>query len=106
MIRYLKVDEPPDSHVLGVKRSISKYNITQKEEFINIMNEYPIFKSNEMGVMNIILHFKYNIWVPFPEKTTHGKFLFDWCELNRPGTTWNQYCFIKYYSQYNEDIFS
>lgn len=78
----------------------------KKEEFIKIMNKYPIFKSNEMGVMNVILHYKYNIWIPFPEKTTHGKYLFDWCELNRPGTNWNQYCFIKYSSQNNEGFFS
>lgn len=72
----------------------------KKEEFIKVMNEYPVFKTNEMGVMNIILHFKYKIWVPFPEKTKHGKYLFDWCELNRPGTKWNQYCFIKYSSNF------
>ena len=72
----------------------------KKEEFLDIMNRFPVFKTNEMGVMNILLHFKYNVWVPFPEKTKHDKYLFDWCELNRPGSYWNQYCFIKYSSTY------
>ena len=71
-------------------------NILKKEEMIEVMNKYPLFLTNEMGVMNTIIHFKYKLWKPFPEKASHGKYLFDWCELNRAETNWTQYCFIKY----------
>jgi hypothetical protein len=77
-------------------------DIIKKEEFIETMNLYPLFKTNEMGVMNLILNFKYKLWIPFPEKIKNGKYLFDWCELNRPGTNWTQYSFIKYSTTYNE----
>jgi hypothetical protein len=62
------------------------------------MNRYPVCKTNEMGIMNLLFHFKYNLWREFPEKATNGKYLFDWCESNREKekTTWRDYCFIKY----------
>jgi hypothetical protein len=60
------------------------------------MNKYTFCKTNEMGIMNIILHFKYNLWERMPIKASNGKILFDWCELNNPNTTWKDYCFIKY----------
>jgi hypothetical protein len=61
------------------------------------MNKYPFCKTNEMGIMNILFHFKYRLWQPFPIKSSNGKFLFDWCELNQKfTTTWRDYCFIKY----------
>jgi hypothetical protein len=31
-----------------------------------------------------------------PVKASNGKFLFDWVELHNPGTTWQDYCCIKY----------
>ena len=71
-------------------------NNIHKQEFVDVMNQYPLFKTNEMGVMNIILNFKMNYWEPFPRKATNGKYLFDWSDYNRPGTKCNQYCFIKY----------
>ncbi len=60
------------------------------------MNKYPLFLTNEMGVMNLLLAMKYKIWKPFPYVVDNGKYLFDWCELNRNGTDWKKYCFIKY----------
>jgi hypothetical protein len=71
-------------------------NIFDKNELIECMNKYPIFKTNEMGLMNLILRFKYNLWNEFPFKLKSGKILFDWCELNNPGTNWQDYCYIKY----------
>jgi hypothetical protein len=69
----------------------------QKTELIEVMNKYPLFRTNEMGAMNLIITMKYKLWKPFPTMTLiNGKYLFDWCELNRPGTTWNNYCLIKY----------
>jgi hypothetical protein len=67
-----------------------------KKELIKTMNVYPIFKTNEMGAMNIVLHFQHKLWCPFPWKTSQEKYLFDWCELNHKGTHWKQYCAIKY----------
>jgi hypothetical protein len=67
-----------------------------KEELIGVMNAYPIWRTNEMGVMNTIFTFKYKVWSPFPLTTPGGKYLFDWCEHNRPGTHWSQYHALKY----------
>ena len=72
-------------------------NIFSKSELISAMNSYPICKTNEMTVMNLIIHFKHKLWHPFPLKASNGKYLFEWCELNHSfPTTWRDYCFIKY----------
>lgn len=72
-------------------------DLCDKKQLIEAMNTYPICKTNEMGIMNILFHFKYHLWEPFPIKSaTNGKYLFDWCELNNPGTNWREYCYIKY----------
>lgn len=67
-----------------------------KQRFMEVMNAYPLWRTNEMGVMNIVLHFQQEVWRPFPLVASNGRFMFDWCELNRPGTTWQQYCALKY----------
>jgi hypothetical protein len=71
-------------------------NHINKQQFIDIMNEYPLFKTNEMGVMNILLTFKMKYWEPFPYKSSNGKYLFDWSDYNHPGSKCNDYCYIKY----------
>ena len=72
-------------------------DIVTKEELINTMNKYPLCKTNEMVVMNLLFHFKYKLWKEFPKYASNKKILFDWCELNSPSkTTWRDYCFIKY----------
>ena len=65
-------------------------------QLIETMNQYPICKTNEMTLMNIVFNFKYHVWTPFPQKTPTGKYLFDWSEANHPRTHWTQYCFLKY----------
>jgi hypothetical protein len=70
--------------------------LCDKNQLIEAMNKYTFCKTNEMGIMNIMFHFKYNLWEKLPIKATNGKFLFDWCELNNPNTNWREYCFIKY----------
>lgn len=67
-----------------------------KSQLIEAMNSYPFCKTNEMGIMNILFHFKYHLWEPFPINSSNCKYLFDWCELNHPGTNWKDYCYIKY----------
>jgi len=71
--------------------------ICNKEQLIDAMNKYTLCKTNEMGIMNLLLHFKYKLWKEFPLKAPNGKFFFEWCETctNFP-TTWRDYCFIKY----------
>jgi hypothetical protein len=72
-------------------------DLCNKEELVEAMNKYPFCKTNEMGIMNLLFHFKYHLWEPFPVKASNNKFLFDWCELNQTYTTsWRDYCFIKY----------
>jgi hypothetical protein len=71
--------------------------ICNKEQLIDAMNKYTVCKTNEMGIMNLIFHFKYKLWKEFPLKASNGKYLFEWCELNHSFyTTWRDYCFIKY----------
>jgi hypothetical protein len=70
--------------------------LCDKKQMIDSMNTYTLCRTNEMGIMNLLLRFKYNLWKPFPFKTNHGKFLFDWCELNNSNTNWRDYCLIKY----------
>jgi len=71
--------------------------ICNKSQLLEAMNKYSFCKTNEMGIMNILLHFKYKLWKEFPIKSSNNKFLFDWCEVNQTyPTTWKDYCFIKY----------
>jgi hypothetical protein len=70
--------------------------LCDKKQMIEAMNTYTLCRTNEMGIMNLLLRFKYNLWEPFPFKISSGKILFDWCELNNPNTNWKDYCYIKY----------
>jgi len=71
--------------------------ICNKMQLVEAMNQWPLCKTNEMTIMNLLLHFKYKLWKPFPVNASNKKILFDWCELNssKP-TTWRDYCLIKY----------
>jgi hypothetical protein len=72
-------------------------DICTKHEMIDGILKYPVCKTNEMTLMNLYIHFKYNLWTRFPKNATNGKVLFDWCEINNPlRSTWRDYCFLKY----------
>ncbi len=71
-------------------------HLCDKNQLIDAMNTYTLCRTNEMGIMNLLFHFKYNLWEQFPFKLNSGKILFDWCELNNPNTNWRDYCYIKY----------
>jgi len=74
--------------------------ICNKTQLIEAINKYTACKTNEMGIMNLLFHFKYHLWKEFPIKAPNGKYLFEWCEKNHPfHTTWKDYCFIKYSCQ-------
>ena len=70
--------------------------LCDKNQLIEAMNKYTFCKNNEMVIMNIMFHFKYNLWERMPIMSSNGKILFDWCELNNPNTNWRDYCYIKY----------
>jgi len=72
--------------------------ICDKKQMIQAMNDYPLCRTNEMTVMNLLLRFKYNLWQEFPIKTSsEDKYLFEWCESNHPfPTNWTNYCYMKY----------
>lgn len=69
-----------------------------KEEMIAAALKYPIWVSNEMGVMNAILNVKYEKWIQMPSRNRNGKYLYAWSEptLREKYTTWRDYCYIKY----------
>jgi hypothetical protein len=72
-------------------------DVCNKQQLINAMNKYPLCKTNEMTIMNLLFHFKYKLWKPFPILASNKKILFEWSELNsQTYTTWRDYCFIKY----------
>ena len=72
--------------------------ICDKKQMIEAMNTYPVCRTNEMTIMNLLLHFKYGLWQAFPIKTKSGeKYLFEWNESNHPfPTSWTDYCYMKY----------
>jgi len=71
--------------------------ICDKNELIEAMNKYPICKTNEMTIMNLLFHYKYKLWKEFPIKNSNGKFLFEWCESNHDNNpNWTEFCYIKY----------
>jgi hypothetical protein len=68
-----------------------------KHRLIDAMNRYPVCRTNEMGIMNLVFHFEMGVWERLPARAANGKYLFEWCELNNfYPTTWRDYCFLKY----------
>jgi hypothetical protein len=66
-------------------------------QLVEAINQWPLCKTNEMTIMNLLLHFKDKLWKPFPVNASNKKILFDWCELNSSNfKTWRDYCIIKY----------
>lgn len=61
------------------------------ETLINMMNKYPICKTNEMVIMNA--YFK-DVWNPMQVYLRDGLVLFDWCE--RDGKNYRNYVALKY----------
>lgn len=61
---------------------------------LEVMNKYPIWKTNEMGVMNFYFNCKLNIWKPLNINLHEGLQLLDWTE--RDGKSWKNYVSLKY----------
>jgi hypothetical protein len=71
-------------------------DVCGKRQLVEAMYAYPVCKNNEMTLMNIMFHLKHGLWRPFPWRDAAGRFFFEWSDLKHPGTTWRDYCFIKY----------
>jgi hypothetical protein len=73
---------------------IGRCNLAELEQ---AMNAYPVCRTNEMALMNLMFTVKHKVWRAFPQKTNEGKYLFGWCELNyreRPAAS--EFHFVKY----------
>ncbi len=61
---------------------------------------WPLWRTNEMGPMNVVLHFQRGLWVPFPEADdwVEGKRrLFAWCDNDAgAGASWRNFGLVKY----------
>lgn len=71
-------------------------------DLINLMNQYPICRTNEMGIMNIYFSFIHKLWVPLELKITNNLMLMDWSE--RDGKNWRSYVGLKYPTTINFNI--
>lgn len=63
---------------------------------IDLMERLPVFRTNEMGAMNVYFHLLRRVWRPL-QIDLHGAgkpLLFDWSE--RDGRTWRDYVALKY----------
>lgn len=67
-------------------------------ELVDTMLKYPIASSNEMTIMNLVFHFRHNVWKPLPVYANSGRYLFGWNETNYKDkkVQWNDFHFIKY----------
>lgn len=58
---------------------------------------WPLWRTNEMGPMNVVLHFQRRLWVPFPEAddwVDGERRLFAWCDAE--AGTWRSFGLVKY----------
>jgi hypothetical protein len=71
-------------------------NKIDKTEIIEYINKYPIWRSNEMSIMNFFIITKYNIYKELPSRNKNNKYLYAWCEYDLQDTTFYDYCYVKY----------
>jgi hypothetical protein len=61
-----------------------------------MMHEVPIFRCNEMGLMNLAFMIQRDVWTPFPLRVG-DKYLFAWSEANyTEHPDWRQFHLVKY----------
>jgi hypothetical protein len=83
--------------------AILSYNLTEsndglKSYMIEVANRFPLWVSNEMGVMNAVLNVKMGIWREMESRNLANKYMYAWTEttLKSHHTSWQDYCYIKY----------
>lgn len=64
------------------------------DEFLPLLT-YPVWRHNEMGVMNALIHFQKQLWTPLPLKASNAKILFAWSDYDY-GRNWSDFVAIKY----------
>lgn len=61
-----------------------------------LMDAYPIFRCNEMGLMNLVFTIQLGVWTALPQRAG-ARYLFGWSEGNyRERPSWSAFHFIKY----------
>lgn len=61
-----------------------------------LLAAYPIFRCNEMGLMNLVFTIQLEAWTPLPQRVG-DKYLFAWSESNyRERPDWRQFHLVKY----------
>jgi len=70
-----------------------------QRDLCGLMEQLPVFRTNEMGAMNVHFHLLRRAWRPLQIDRTDGQakrlpILFDWSE--RDGRTWRDYVMLKY----------
>ena len=70
---------------------------------VDLMERFPVFRTNEMGAMNVYFQFLHRRWRPLQiHRSGDGQpLLFDWSE--RDGRTWRDYVALKYPTTINFD---
>ena len=71
-------------------------DICNKEELMKGMYKYPLCLRNEMTLMQLFFNFKHDLVKPLPVKSSNDKYLFGWSDVDYQGTTWRDFCLIKY----------
>ena len=67
----------------------------EKQWFVDLIAKYPIWRTNEMTVMNVVLTFDKKLWTPMPLFDERSqRILFDWTE--RHGRASSDYVVLKY----------
>jgi hypothetical protein len=56
---------------------------------------YPVWRHNEMGVMNALINFKRKLWTPLDSHASNGKILFAWSDYDYR-KNWDSFVLIKY----------
>lgn len=71
-------------------------DICDKKELVNAMYKYPLCLRNEMTLMQLVLNFRHDLVKSLPIKASNNKYLFGWSDVDYHGTTWRDFCLIKY----------
>jgi hypothetical protein len=64
------------------------------EDFLPLL-KYPVWRHNEMGVMNALIHFKLGLWSELPSHASNSKYLFAWSDYDYR-KNWDNFVLIKY----------
>lgn len=64
------------------------------EDFLDCLS-FPIWRHNEMGAMNAVIHFQKRCWTPLPLHASNGKYVYAWSDFDYRKNC-DHFCVIKY----------